>query len=147
MKTQQEKYIRENILPWQVLRLFCHFTTPPKNKHVLTVSLYPRPLLLMVNSQIHPYIKNRAYLKSCQVLLRASEHLFLAHDSYVDCRNVCTTFSLNDIVAQVHADRQRIKGFISDEAQTQVIAAIKVCPALEKQYKNLILAEVAELEV
>jgi ferredoxin len=143
---QQEKYVRESILPWQILRLFCQFTTPPKNKHILIASIYPHPLLLMVNSQIHSYIKSRPCLKSCQVLLRASEHLFLAHDSYVDCRNVCTTFSLNDIVAQVHADRRRIKGFISDEAQAQVIAAIKVCPTLEKQYKNLILAEIAELE-
>ncbi len=142
-----QRYILENILPWQVLRLFCKFTTPPKNKHMLIVGVEPRPLLLMVNSQIHPYIKSRAYLKSCQVLLPASEHLFLAHDSYVDCRNVCTTFSLDEIVTQIHADGRRIRGFISEQAQEQVIAAIKFCPVLEKQYKNMILAEVAELEL
>jgi ferredoxin len=146
MATQQEKFIRENILPWQILRLFCRFTTPPKNKHTLIVCIYPRPLFFMVNSKIHPYVKGRSYLKSCQVLLKASQHFFLAHDSYVDCRDVCTNFSLDDIVTQVHADRQRVKGFISEEAQEQVIAAIKVCPILEKQYKNLILAEHAELE-
>jgi len=76
---------------------------------------------------------------------KASQHLFLAHDSYVDCRDVCTNFSLDDIVTQVQTGRQRMKGFISEDAQEQVMAAIKVCPILEKQYKNLILAEHAEL--
>jgi len=138
---QQERYIRENILPWQVLRLFCQFTTPPKNKHLLLVSIYPRPLLFMVNSHIHPYIESRAYLKSCQVLLPASKNWFLAHDSYVDCREAYANFSLDDIVSQVQTDGRRVKGFISDEAQEQVLAATKICPVLEKTYKNSILAE------
>ncbi len=145
MTTQPEKFIRENILPWQILRLFCQFTTPPKNKHLLIVCINPRPLFFIVNSKIHPYVKGRPDLKSCQVLLKASQHLFLAHDSYVDCRDVCTNFSLDDIVTQVQTGRQRMKGFISEDAQEQVMAAIKVCPILEKQYKNLILAEHAEL--
>jgi len=147
MTTRQEQYIRDNILPGQVLRLFCQFTTPPKNKHLLLVGIEPSPLLFMVNSQIHPYVRSRAYLKSCQVLLKASEHFFLAHDSYVDCRNVCTTFSLDDLIMQVHRDARRLKGFINEEAQEQVIAAIKACPVLEKHSQNLILAELAELEV
>ncbi len=144
MKTERSKSsTRENILPWQVLRLFCPFTTPPKNKHVLIVGVYPQPLILMVNSKIHPYIKSKAYLKSCQVLLSASQHFFLAHDSYVDCRELYTHLSSDDICNQVQADRRCIKGFISDEAQEQVIAAIKICPVLEIHYKNLILAELA----
>jgi len=54
---------------------------------------------------------------------------------------------LDEIVTQIHADGRRIRGFISEQAQEQVIAAIKFCPVLEKQYKNMILAEVAELEL
>jgi len=138
------KYIEENILPWRILRLFCQFTTPPKNKHMLLVCINPRPLLFMVNSQIHPYIRSKSYLKSCQVLLSVNQHFFLAHDSYADCRNVCTTFSITDIVTQVRADERRMKGFISEQAQEQVIAAIKFCPVLERHYKESILAEVAE---
>lgn len=141
-KKQQEKFIRENILPWQLMRLFCKFTTPPKNKHLILVGIYPCPLLLMVNSKIHPYIKSRAYLKSTQVVLAASQHYFLAHDSYIDCREVYTTLSLNEIVKQIQKDKQRIKGFINEETQDQVIAAIKASPVLEQRNKNLILAEV-----
>ncbi|EDN66710.1 conserved hypothetical protein [Beggiatoa sp. PS] len=147
MTTRKERSIQENILSWQVLRLFCKFTTPPKNKHLLLVSIYPQPLLFMVNSHIHPYIKIRPHLMSCQVSLKANKHFFLAHDSYVDCREACAHFSLNDIVKQVSNDRGRLKGFISEEAQEQVIAAIKVCPVLEKKYKNLILDELVALEV
>ena len=147
MATKQEKFIRENLLPWQILRLFCQFTTPPKNKHLLMVCVQPHPLFFMVNSKIHPYIKTRPYLKSCQVLLKTSQHFFLAHDSFVDCREVCTNFSLEEVVAQAYTNRQRMKGFISEEAQEQVIAAIKVCPVLEKQYKKLILDELTELEI
>jgi len=141
-KKRQERFIRENILPWQLFRLFCQFTTPPKNKHLLLVGIYPHPLLLMVNSKIHPYIKSRAYLKSSQVSLNASQHYFLAHDSYIDCREVYTALTLNDIVTQVETDRQRIRGFVNEETQEQVIAAIKASQVLEKQYKNLILATV-----
>lgn len=147
MTTRKERYIQENILPWQVLRLFCKFTTPPKNKHLLLVSTYPQPLLFMVNSHIHPYVKIRPHLMSCQVLLKASEHYFLAHDSYIDCRDIYTHFSLSDIVKQVYTDKQRIKGFVGEEAQEQVVAAIKVCPVLEKYYKNLIVEELVELEI
>jgi ferredoxin len=143
MTTRQEQYIRDNILPGQVLRLFCQFTTPPKNKHLLLVGLEPTPLLFMVNSHIHPYVRSRAHLKSCQVLLKASEHFFLAHDSYVDCRNACNSFSLDDIIMQVYRDARRLKGFINEEAQEQVVAAVKACPVLEKHYQNLILAELA----
>ena len=139
---QQERFIRENILPWQLLRLYCEFTTPAKNKHLLLISLYPNPLLLMINSKIHPYIKSQACLKATQVLLSVNDHYFLPHDSYIDCREVYTTFSLNDIVKQLQKDKQRIKGFINEEAQDQVIAAIKASPVLEQQDKNLILAEV-----
>lgn len=138
------RYIQENLLPWRIFRLFCQFTTPPKNKQMLLVCINPRPLLLMVNSQIHPYIRSKPYLKSCQVLLSVNQHFFLAHDSYVDCRNVCSTFSITDIVTQIRADERRMKGFISEDAQEQVIAAIKFCPVLEKHYKESILAEVAE---
>jgi hypothetical protein len=139
------RYIQDNLLPWRVLRLFCKFTTPAKNKHMLLVCTNPRPLLFMVNSQIHPYIRSKPYLKSCQVLLSVDQHFFLAHDSYVDCRNACTTFSKTDILTQLRADERRMKGFISEQAQEQVIAAIKFCPVLEKHYKNSILAEVADL--
>ncbi len=140
-KKRQERFIRENILPWQLIRLFCQFTTPPKNKLLLLLGIYPEPLFLMVNSKIHPYIESRASLKSSQVLLKNSEHYFLAHDSYIDCREVYTTFSLNDIVTQVQNDSQRIRGFINEETQDQVIAAIKASPILEKQYKKIVLAE------
>jgi hypothetical protein len=140
-KKKQENFIRENILPWQLIRLFCQFTKPPKNKLLLLLGIYSEPFFLMVNSKIHPYIETRAFLKSTQVLLKNSEHYFLAHDSYIDCREVYTTFSLNDVVTQVQSDSQRIRGFVNEETQEQVIAAIKASPVLEKQHKKIVLAE------
>jgi len=137
---QQDRRIRENILPWQIIRLYCQFTTPPKNKYFLIVQIEPQPLLFMVNSRIHPYVRSRAYLNQCQALLKANQNLFLTHDSYVDCREVCRNFSLNDIATQVEADMRRIKGFISTESQEQVIAAIKISPVLEQKYKNEIVS-------
>lgn len=136
---QRERIIREHILPWQIVRLYCQFTTPPKNKYFLIVKVEPQPLLFMVNSRIHPYVKSRAYLNQCQAPLKANENLFLTHDSYVDCREVCKHFSLNDIVTQVETDMRRIKGFISTESQEQVIAAIKISPVLVQKDKNEIL--------
>ncbi len=137
---QRDRRIRENILPWQIIRLYCEFTTPPKNKYFLIVKIEPQPLLFMVNSRIHPYVRSRAYLNQCQARLKANQNLFLTHDSYVDCREVCTKFSLNDILTQVQTDMRRIKGFISTESQEQVIAAIKISPVLEQKYKNEIVA-------
>ncbi len=137
---QQDRRLREHILPWQIIRLYCQFTTPPKNKYFLIVKIEPEPLLFMVNSRIHPYVRSRAYLNQCQARLKANQNLFLTHDSYVDCREVCRNFSLNDILTQVQADMRRIKGFISTESQEQVIAAIKISPVLEQKYKNEIVA-------
>ncbi|MCK5719600.1 MAG: hypothetical protein KAH84_06580 [Thiomargarita sp.] len=142
---QQERFIRENILPWQLLRLYCEFTTPAKNKHLLLISLYPNPLLLMINSKIHPYIKSQACLKATQVLLSVNDHYFLPHDSYIDCREVYSYFTLDNIIEQVKNDQRRIRGFINEDVQEQIIAAIKISPVLETRYKNLILAELTEL--
>jgi hypothetical protein len=140
-KLFSEKMIHSNFLPWQVINLFCQFTKRPKDKYMLIINFHPEPWLFMINSQIHSYVKIRPYLLSCQVLLKATEHLFLAHDSYIDCREVYTTFSLKEITHQVRLDNRRIKGFISEEAQEQVIAAVKCCPVLEKQYKNQIIIQ------
>lgn len=137
---QQKRRIQENILPWQIVRLYCQFTTPPKNKYFLIVKIEPQPLLFMVNSRIHPYVRSRASLNQCQARLKANQNLFLTHDSYVDCREVCRNFSLNDIVTQVETDMRRFKGFISTESQEQVIAAIKISPVLEQKYKNEIIS-------
>jgi hypothetical protein len=137
---QREINLRENILPWQIIRLYCQFTTPPKNKYFLIVKIEPQPLLFMVNSRIHPYVRSRAYLNQCQARLKANQNLFLTHDSYVDCREVCRQFSLNEIFTQVQTDMRRIKGFISTESQEQVIAAIKISPVLEQKYKNEIVS-------
>ncbi|WP_069472189.1 hypothetical protein [Candidatus Marithrix sp. Canyon 246] len=137
---QRDRIIREHILPWQIIRLYCQFTTPPKNKYFLIVKIEPQPLLFMVNSRIHPYVRGRAYLNQCQARLKANHNLFLTHDSYVDCREVCRNFSLNDIVTQMETDMRRVKGFISTESQEQVIAAIKISPVLEQKYKNEIVS-------
>src|SRR4051794_12476435 len=91
-----------------VIRLFCPFTAPPKEKRLLIVSVLPRPLFFVINSDRNEYKQRRPRLLEQQVILRQASYDFLDHDSYVDCSRVRDDFSQEEIEVIVSAELSRI---------------------------------------
>lgn len=136
----KQRFIRKNLGPGAVLRLHCDFTTPPKPKFLVICCLQPQFLVFVVNTHIHPYIRDRKWLEVCQVCLDAANHNFLDHDSYIDCRNAIDDFSLGDIEALMLNDMQVYQGVISDDVRNQTLAAVKACTVLPRREKEWIIA-------
>jgi hypothetical protein len=99
-------------------------------KFVLIAYIDPSPYGFLINSKINNYIQNRDYLLCCEAEIIASEHSFLKHNSYVDCREAFT-FNASELISS--------RGFLSNAGQAEVIRAVRLCPVLERIHKNRIL--------
>ncbi|MEO1256804.1 MAG: hypothetical protein AAFY41_18220, partial [Bacteroidota bacterium] len=68
---------------WQVYYLFCKYTKPtPKNKYIAIMCFDDQiPMGILINSNIHPFVKARNHLMPCEVKLEQASHNFLSYDS------------------------------------------------------------------
>lgn len=136
----KRKNIKEQLQPGRVVYLYCEFTVPkPKDKYLLLGCVDPLPLFLVINSKISDFIQERSDLLRCQAKLDSANHGFLDHDSFVDCREAISVFSIDDIIEQLLNDMNRIKGMISDDARDDVLSAVKMCTVLPKREKDWLI--------
>jgi hypothetical protein len=114
---------------------FCRHAKPaPKDKLVLLTCVKPTPLGLFINSRISPFVRKQPHLMQCHVLLEASQHDFLEHDSYVGCTATnLYMYSVDELV--------NYRGIISHPAREQIIAALKFSTDIEPLYKTAMLSE------
>lgn len=96
------------------------------------------PQVLVINSRVPPFIANRPALAQCQVTIDQADHTFLNRDSVIDCHEA-VEMQLREIHYQVEADPDCIKGMISDEVRSQVVAAIKLAPTISGQHQHRLL--------
>lgn len=75
-------------------------------------------------------MRKREYLLSCEALIQASQHSFLTHDSFIDCRDAFP-FDLQELTNG--------RGSLSADAKQSVLKAVAACPVLQKKHKQLIL--------
>lgn len=73
--------VRRQLTPWRVIRLFCRFTSPAKDKLLVSGRVGPEMQVLVINSALSNYVLARPDLKRCQVRLDATGHTFLRTDS------------------------------------------------------------------
>jgi hypothetical protein len=135
---KKQAYIDERLRPGQVVYLSCEFTNPPKPKYLVVACLDTGPLLLVINSEIHPYIAGKPELKKCQVKLRASDYSFLDHDSFVNCAEVIDSLSEAEIRKQIVADVGRMKGQLNQTTKEAIITAVKGAKSVSRYHKKLI---------
>lgn len=128
--------VRAQIQPGKILLLDCDFAG--KEKFVVVGSVHPRPSLLVINSTINDFVKNRPHLAQCQVKIDQASHDFLSHDSWVACHEV-VRFDLAEMHAQVVSDPRRLKGLLSDEVKDQTLSAIKHAPTISLADKQHIV--------
>jgi hypothetical protein len=143
--SQQERldFFRSKYGTGLVIKLFCHFTIPPKEKRLLVVSISPEPLLLVINSEINEYKQKRPHLRQQQVCLRQSENDFLDHDSYLDCSRVRDDFSEAEIERVITRDLTRILGTINMNAIAEILTVVDDSVTLERRHKDRIVSDLS----
>ena len=128
-----------------VIYRHCDFTTPPKPKYLLVVSVEPRLLVLMINSKINTFYvkKNLVHL---HVLLSKAEHSFLVHDSYTNCIEAHNAFDIESIRKEVIENYSDIfKGWITNKCLADVYNAVKNNDLIRIGHQREILLSIENL--
>lgn len=128
-----------NLRAGAVLFMHCDFTTPPKNKYLVVACCEPEMLVLVINSEINPFIARRDELLDCQVDVPRADHTFLDHDSFVNCIETHTAFNMTDVRDAIVADYANVyKGRLANYVIRQVIDAVERSETMEVRHNNWI---------
>lgn len=123
-----------------VIRLFCDFTRPPKEKRLLIINTSSRPHFFVINSEINEFKQDRRRLLEQQVLLEAAEYEYLDHDSYVDCSRVWDEFMFDEIKQALISDPGRILGHINSRSAGTIMTVVDDSSTLEPRQKELVIS-------
>ncbi len=141
--TEKAKFIERNLRPSHVIKLFCHTTTPPKEKRLVIVSINPELLLFVINTEIPKFKEKRSYLKNQQILLEKNTENFLDHDSWLDCSEVFREFNIETVKEILLNDVSRVLGKLSNEVVAQIMDVVSESETLEQRHINRIVSDIA----
>src|SRR5450759_320835 len=127
--TDKEKYVRSRFTPCRVIRRYCIFTAPPKQKFLVISCIKAETAFLVINSKIPSFIVSKKHLCDCQVLIDKSSHDFLDHDSYVDCTKTYYE-DTPEIFKELVADTGNLKGEVSDSVRKNILEALRNSPTI-----------------
>lgn len=120
---KKEEFIRSRLVPGAVIYRHCDFTTPPKIKYLVIANVRSETAVLVINSEIHPFVKSNQHLLDCQVQIDKAAHGFLDHGSFIDCKEV-HYIDTADLVAELLDDLDGLKGALSEATRADVIKAV-----------------------
>jgi len=119
--------LEELIVPGRVLRLFCSFTDPPKEKFVVVVATNPCCLGFLINSSATDLQKSKKHLSDELIRVSARDgYAFLTNPqpSVLDC-TFDADFDLDEMVAQLTQDPTRVLSFITDATRMRIVEIVK----------------------
>jgi hypothetical protein len=125
----REATTEQRLIPGAVLYLPMTFRDGRTKEKFLVVvaAIAPKLLVLVINSEINPFIADRPGLKRCQLVLPQDKHTFLTYDSYLACHEVFSVDAAR-IAADLSNDTSRYKGEISDEVKNKILGVIATRP-------------------
>lgn len=126
-----------------VVRVFFQTTTPPKFKRCVIVTLEPKPVVLLISSDIGPYIESRPKLKAAQVLIDSANHDFMRYDSWIDCGQP-HGYPEGWIEHAINADPRARLGRISVVVAREILIVTENSDLLSKKQKDLLAAAFTE---
>lgn len=133
--------LEELIVPGRVLRLFCSFTNPPKEKYVVIVATNPFCLGLLINSSATDLQESKRHLSDELVPIgKADGYDFPTNPqpSILDC-TYAADLELDEVVAQLTQDPDRSHGLITDATRKKIIAIMKESMTLEGGIAKIII--------
>ncbi len=138
----REDDVGRELRPGMVLYLDAAFTNPPKPKYVLLACLDPRPVVLVINSQVNPNVESDPARAGRHVKLSAADYAFLQHDSYLDCSKGYSIDCDTDVSGQLVCDLSRIKGELCCADRQSVVTTIRTSATIPMRIRKAIEAAV-----
>ncbi|MGV8935302.1 MAG: hypothetical protein ACOH1I_11790 [Gallionellaceae bacterium] len=132
--------IEATLKPGCVIKVLIKFPEVTKEKFlVLVADDEAEYFTFIVNSDINPFVANRSHLMQCQVKIDAANHNFLDHDSHIACHEVMQ-MRREEIIKNLIDNPAGIKGNISIDVRSQIVAAVKFAKTIENDKKTRIIA-------
>jgi hypothetical protein len=144
-------YFNRNFKSGCVIYWYCSFIKPrPKYKYLFVCCVEPL-LLFPINTDITDYVKNQNIVNT-QVALNKSSHIFLKHDSYIDCHDVFSETNLlypikfEDLKNNaINDDNTCVKGEVNFETIKKVVETVAAGKTLRKREKDLIIQSLSQI--
>lgn len=133
--------LEELVVPGRILRLFCSFTNPPKEKFVVVVATHPFCLGFLINSNPTALQKSKKHLSDELISVSAQDgYAFLTNPqpSVLDC-TFAADLDFDETVAQLTQDPSRSLGLITDATRDQIVAIIGESMTLEGGIAKIIV--------
>lgn len=133
--------LEELVVPGRILRLFCSFTNPPKEKFVVVVATDPFCLGFLINSNPTRLQKTKKHLSDELISVSAQDgYAFLTNPqpSVLDC-TFAADLDLDETVAQLTQDSTRVLSFITEATRKQIIEVVKESMTLEGGIAKIIV--------
>ena len=133
--------LEELVVPGRILRLFCSFTNPPKEKFVVVVATDPFCLGFLINSNPTRLQKTKKHLSDELISLSAQDgYAFLTNPqpSVLDC-TFAADLDLDETVAQLTQDPTRVLSFITEATRKRIIEVVKESMTLEGGIAKIIV--------
>lgn len=131
----------ELIVPGRILRLFCSFTNPPKEKLVVVVATNPICLGFLINSRPTDLQKSKKHLSDELIhVSKADGYNFLTNPqpSVLDC-TFAADLDLDETVAQLTQDPSRALGVVTDVTRAKIIEIVRESMTLEGGIAKIIV--------
>ena len=133
--------LEELVVPGRILRLFCSFTNPPKEKFVVVVATDPFCLGFLINSNPTRLQKTKKHLSDELISVSAQDgYAFLTNPqpSVLDC-TFAADLDFDETVAQLTQDSSRVLGIITDATRKQIIDVVGESMTLEGGISKIIV--------
>jgi len=139
--------LEDLIVPGRVLRLFCSFTDPPKEKFVVIVATNPINLGFLINSNATDLQKSKEHLSDELIQVsKADGYDFLTNPqpSVLDC-TFAADLDLDEMVAQLTQDPTRVHGMIANSTRSRIVEVLQGSINLEGGIAKIILKNLSKL--
>lgn len=136
-------YIRENFQVGRVFYLYARFLKRPKDKYFMLAAQGDPPIFLIFNTNIPEFIQRTERLNRSQVLVIQEKNPdAIEHDCHLDCTEVFTQFSFEDVCGQAEKDMRRIKGLLCGDSLKEVFSALQRDNRIRLKHKVPMLEQI-----
>ncbi len=138
---QKYELIAQQLVPGTVLHLNYRFPRADEslNKFMVLVCWEPEPLLVAINSCIHPLVASDPDKLACQVDLAESEYDFLDLDSHVNCYEIEDNIQREEILRQVANDDSALKCRLTENDAEAIIGAVNRSKGIADRTKGRVI--------
>ena len=96
----------------------------------------PPTIVFLINSDISAWLRARADLRDCQVVMHKRDHDFLVQDSFLDCTWAERRVSLEHLEHAMMNDMTSFKGWLTAYDREAVLYSVQVCRTLSAKEKG-----------